>query len=156
MCCLFGVYNYSGQDVKDFETLTRSLAKQATVRGTDATGIAYVSKNKLVVQKEPLSAFEMKLKHPDGVAAVMGHTRHATQGNKRNNYNNHPFVGKCKNVSFALAHNGILYNDMTLKRKYSLPPAKVQTDSYVAVQLLKHKNVINSKSIKFMAEDHAS
>ena len=152
MCCLFGTYNYSGQDVKNYSKLTNSLAKQATIRGTDATGIAYLENYKMVIQKEPLSAFEMNLKHPDNVYAVMGHTRHATQGNKKNNYNNHPFIGKCKNASFALAHNGILYNDTTLKRKYNLPPTKVQTDSYVAVQLLKYKNVINSKSMKFMAE----
>lgn len=38
--------------------------------------------------------------------------------------------------SFALAHNGIIYDDMELKKEYRLPQSKVETDSYVAVQLL--------------------
>lgn len=153
MCCLFGAYNYSGQAVRKFSKLTNSLAEQATVRGTDATGIAYCKKNKLVIHKEPKSAFEMDFKHPDDIVAVMGHTRHATQGNEKHNFNNHPFSGICKNTNFALAHNGILSNDKELKKKYNLPKTKIETDSYVAVQLLKHKKHLNTDSIKFMAEN---
>ena len=153
MCCLFGFLNYSNKPIKDLHKLTNALARQATVRGTDATGIAYCDKNKLVIHKEPKSAYDINFKHPDSVIAISGHTRHATQGKEELNFNNHPFSGSCKNLSFALSHNGVLSNDRELKRKYHLPKTKIETDSYVAVQLLKHKRKLNADSIKFMAEN---
>lgn len=152
MCCLFGFYNYSGQAIKNLSHLTNCLAEEATIRGTDATGIAYNHKGKLVIYKEPKSAFQIDFKHPDDAVCVMGHTRHSTQGNKKKNYNNHPFPGRCKNLNFALAHNGVLTNDYELRRELHLPHTKVETDSYIAVQLLEKKKELNSNSIKFMAE----
>lgn len=152
MCCLFGFYNYGGQAIKNLSHLTNSLAEEATVRGTDATGIAYNHKGKLVIHKEPKSAFQIDFKHPDDAVCVMGHTRHSTQGNKKKNYNNHPFPGHCKNLNFALAHNGVLTNDYELRKELKLPHTKVETDSYIAVQLLEKQRELNSNSIKFMAE----
>lgn len=152
MCCLFGIYNYSGQEIKGLSNITSILAENATVRGTDATGIAYNNKDKLVIHKEAKSAYMVDLKHPDDVVCIIGHTRHATQGDKKKNYNNHPFAGSCKNLHFALAHNGILINDTELKKQYHLPKTKIATDSYVAVQLLEKKKQLNVENVKFMAE----
>ncbi len=152
MCCLFGFYNYSSNPIKDLKHLTNALSEEATVRGTDATGIAYNNKGKLVIHKEPKSAFEVNFKHSDNVVSVLGHTRHSTQGNKNKNYNNHPFSGHCKNLNFALAHNGVLTNDFLLKAELKLPKTKIETDSYIAVQLIEKKKLLNSESIKFMAE----
>lgn len=152
MCCLFGFYNYSGQSIKNLGHLTNTLAEEATARGTDATGIAYNHKGKLVIHKEPKSAFQVDFKHPDGIVSVTGHTRHSTQGNKNKNYNNHPFSGHCKNVNFALAHNGVLTNDFKLRKEWRLPNTKIETDSYIAVQLIEKKKILNSESIKFMSE----
>jgi len=152
MCCLFGFYNYSGQPIRNLSHLTNSLAAEATVRGTDATGIAYNYKGKLVIHKEPKSAFRIDFKHPEETVCVMGHTRHSTQGNKKKNYNNHPFPGHCKNLDFALAHNGVLSNDSILRKELHLPHTKIETDSYIAVQLLEKKKELNSESIKYMAQ----
>lgn len=152
MCCLFGFYNYSGQSIKDLSRLTNTLAKEATVRGTDATGIAYNHKDRLIIHKEPKSAFQVSFKHPDDIISVTGHTRHSTQGNKNKNYNNHPFSGHCKNVNFALAHNGVLTNDFKLRRELKLPSTKIETDSFIAVQLIEKKKMLDGDSIKFMAE----
>ena len=152
MCCLFGFFNYSGKDIENIEFLTNSLAEQATIRGTDATGIAYMNKNKLVIHKEPKSAYNVTFKHPDNTVCVTGHTRHATQGDEKNNYNNHPFKGSCHNLRFALCHNGILSNDYSLRNKYHLPKTKIETDSYIAVQLLERSKNLNVNSIKDMAE----
>ena len=148
MCCLFGFYNYSGDKIDSINDLTNALAVEATVRGTDATGIAFNDKNKLLIHKEGKSAFEMKLNHPNNAVCVTGHTRHATQGNKKNNFNNHPFFGKTRNANFALCHNGVLSNDTTLRKKHHLPKSKIETDSYIAVQLLEHKKYLNADSIK--------
>jgi len=78
----------------------------------------------------------------------MGHTRHSTQGDKKRNYNNHPFMGRCQNRHFALAHNGVLINEEELKRKFHLPRTQIETDSYVAVQLLQKENKLNVNNIK--------
>lgn len=152
MCGLFGFYNYSGEKIEKLNSLTQSLAREATARGMDATGIAYTQDGRLIIQKEPKSAYSMDLKHADDAACVMGHTRHATQGDKRKNYNNHPFAGTCRNMRFALAHNGILYNDEELRHRHSLPKTKIQTDSYVAVQLLEKAKKLTDKTVKNMAE----
>lgn len=152
MCCLFGFYNYSGQPIKNLGHLTNCLAEEATVRGTDATGIAYNHKGKLIINKEPKSAFQIDFKHPDDIVSVTGHTRHSTQGNKNKNYNNHPFSGHCKNVRFALAHNGVLTNDCELRKELRLPHTKIETDSFIAVQLIEKKKILGSESVKFMAE----
>ncbi|HCB95518.1 MAG: hypothetical protein ACI4DY_06320 [Monoglobaceae bacterium] len=152
MCCLFGFYNYSGQPIGNLSHLTNCLAEEATARGTDATGIAYNHKGNLIIHKEPKSAFQVNFKHPDDIVSVTGHTRHSTQGDKKKNYNNHPFSGHCKNGRFALAHNGVLINDRELRRELHLPHTKIETDSYIAVQLIEKKKMLNIESIKFMTE----
>ena len=152
MCGLFGFYNYSGKPIKDIIDLANALAEEATVRGTDATGIAYNQKGRLIIHKEPKSAFEVNFKHPEDVVCVTGHTRHSTQGDKKKNFNNHPFWGHCKNANFALCHNGVLTNDTTLRNELHLPKTKIETDSYIAVQLIEKKKILNGESIKYMAE----
>lgn len=92
-------------------------------------------------------------KHDGSAVCVTGHTRHATHGDKKKNYNNHPFAGACKNLKFALSHNGVLINDADLKKQYHLPKTKIATDSYIAVQLLEKKKQLNVDSVKFMAEN---
>ena len=151
MCGLYGFFNYGGA-IKNLSLLTNSLAEQAAVRGTDAAGIAYNDKNKLVIHKEPKASYSINFKHPDNTVCVTGHTRHATQGDKKHNYNNHPFGGSCKNLRFALCHNGVLTNDTALKEEYRLPKTKVATDSYIAVQLLEKKKQLNCETIKSMSE----
>ena len=83
----------------------------------------------------------------------MGHTRMTTQGSEKQNQNNHPFPGKAGTASFALAHNGVLHNDSALRRIHRLPGSRVQTDSYVAVQLLEKAGEISHASLAAMAEE---
>ena len=82
----------------------------------------------------------------------MGHTRMTTQGDARKNRNNHPFLGCVENKPFALAHNGVLWNDGILRRAKHLPKTRIETDSYVAVQLIEQKNALDFLSLKDMAE----
>lgn len=157
MCGLFGVYCYGkGKSQTTIKTLVESLSVGAAVRGTHATGISYLnSKREMVIDKAPESAYKFSgcSKIPFGTRVVMGHTRHTTQGSEKKNYNNHPFLGvPNKREVFALAHNGVLDNDMELKVLYNLPEQKVETDSYVAVQLVEHKKKINMESVRWMGE----
>ena len=151
MCCLFGILDY-GQtsNQKQLNKMVAVLSKACEVRGTDATGIAYNYNDRLCIFKRPLPAHRMHYRIPDGVHHIMGHTRMTTQGNERFNYNNHPFSSS--DGTFALAHNGVLYNDYRLKITEHLPETKIETDSYVAVQLIEKKRTLDTNSLKYMAE----
>ena len=60
MCCLFGFYHYGGGEIDKLSRLTNLLAENATVRGTDAAGIAYNDRGKLIIHKEAKAADRSK------------------------------------------------------------------------------------------------
>ena len=152
MCALFGWLDYKGiVSDKLLKKLTQALANAAEERGTDASGIAYVKSGKVTIYKRPKPAHKIRFNAPNGTRAVMGHTRMTTQGNEKFNYNNHPFYGHA-DVNFAFAHNGVLYNDKNLRVEKHLPQTQIETDSYVAVQLLEQQGKLDFDSLKNMAE----
>lgn len=71
---------------------------------------------------------------------------------REENYNNHPFLGYVGGQPFALAHNGVLYNDQALRQEKKLPKTKIQTDSYIALQLLEQQKALDFASLQYMAE----
>lgn len=153
MCCLFGLFDYRHNFTgRQKARILSILATECEARGTDATGIAYNSGGKLCIYKRPLPAHKMRFFLPDDVDVIMGHTRMTTQGTERKNFNNHPFRGTVQGQPFALAHNGVLNNDLDLRRTLKLPRTNIQTDSYIAVQLLEQKRALNLDSLKYMAE----
>ena len=153
MCAVFGYLDYKGKiENVILKKLIRNLSIAAEVRGTDATGISYVNHGKVVTFKKAKPAHKVKLYFPKNTRAVIGHTRMTTQGSEKYNYNNHPFEGRCGTETFALAHNGVLYNDAELKTKHHLPKTLIETDSYVAVQLLEQEKQLYAESIKKMVE----
>lgn len=153
MCCLFGLmdrsHHFSG---KERSVILNHLARASEARGTDATGIAYNSKKRMRVYKRPLAAHRLRLKVPEDATTVIGHTRLTTQGNAKFNENNHPWRCQISTGPFALAHNGVLYNDKSLRKNLALPVPKVETDSYIAVQLIEQQKALNFDSLKYMAE----
>ena len=153
MCAVFGYLDYKGKVSNAIlKKLIQNLSIAAEVRGTDATGISYVNHGKVVTFKKAKPAHKVKLYFPKNTRTVIGHTRMTTQGSEKYNYNNHPFNGRCGTETFSLAHNGVLYNDAELKAKYHLPKTPIETDSYVAVQLLEQEKQLHTESIKKMAE----
>ena len=153
MCAIFGVLDYQGKLTLPQRTgLFRALADGAQMRGTDASGVAYVHNGAIQIQKAPRPAGKMRWRIPREARYLMGHTRMTTQGAASRNYNNHPFPGKAGGLSFALAHNGVLYNDVELRRGHRLPPTRIETDSYVAAQLLEQAGELSMDSLRQMAE----
>ena len=118
------------------------LARSSEARGTDATGIAYNSRNRMRIYKRPMAAHKLRLRVPEDATTIIGHTRLTTQGNAKLNYNNHPWAGRSGQEVFALAHNGVLHNDTWLRKSLKLPKTKVETDSYIAVQLIEQKRAL--------------
>ncbi len=151
MCGLFGFSSYSHTPIEGLSILTHSLAEESAIRGTDATGIAY-SRSGIQIQKEARAADTMQFHLPPDIRSLIGHTRHSTHGSAKRNCNNHPFAGKVPGCRFALTHNGILSNDAVLRETHHLPKSKIETDSYVAVQLLEQMRELSFTSIRKMAE----
>lgn len=152
MCALFGWLDYKHiVPYKVLKKLTQALANAAEERGTDAAGISYIRDGRVTIYKRPKPAHKIHFNAPNGTTAVMGHTRLTTQGNQKFNQNNHPFYGHA-DKEFAFAHNGVLYNDVELRRTNNLPATHIETDSYVAVQLIEQQGRLDFDSLKNMAE----
>jgi glucosamine--fructose-6-phosphate aminotransferase (isomerizing) len=156
MCGLFGVLFYGKKADKSITRLVEKLGHGAAQRGAHATGISYVnSKKEMVIDKAAVSAYRFTGfdKIPLSARLIMGHTRHTTQGSEKKNYNNHPFLGTPnKKEIFTLAHNGVLDNDGELQRTLNFPKTQIETDSYVAVQLIESKGKLDIETVKYMAE----
>lgn len=153
MCCLFGLVDtklsFSG---KEKSKMLHALAAASECRGTDATGVAYCTGGRLCIYKRPIPGHQFKFYMRDDTRTGMGHTRMATQGKAAKNRNNHPFRGFIQSGEFALAHNGVLHNDRTLRRSLGLPKTRIETDSYIGVQLIEKKKTLNFDSLRNMAE----
>ena len=153
MCAVFGLLDFEGKLTPSERLMIfKALSKAAESRGTDATGVAYVQNHSIQIQKAPRPAHKMRWQIAPESRYLMGHTRMTTQGSEKRNYNNHPFLGKAGQLPFALAHNGVLFNDFELQKTRRLPKTHIETDSYVAVQLIEQSGQLSIKSLKQMAE----
>ena len=152
MCALFGFLNY-GKKVswKNMQKLVQALANASEVRVKHAAGIAYIRDTGLTIYKRPKPAHRLHFHIPEDTSAVMGHTRLTTQGDQKRNRNNHPFAGQA-GTGFALAHNGVIWNDVLLRQERHLPETPIETDSYIAVQLVESQQDLTFDSLRFMAE----
>ena len=153
MCAIYGFVKYknlvSGEKLKQ---LVKSLSIQSEERGTDASGIAYVRDGEIVIYKKPGPAHDNDFYFPPDTKILTGHNRMTTHGNAEFNCNNHPFEGKTTDGRFALCHNGILYNYKYVKRAEKLPETKIETDTYVAVQLIEKYGSLNFSTVAQMCE----
>ena len=153
MCAIYGFVNYknwvSGEKLKQ---LVKSLSVRSEERGTDASGIAYVRNGEIVIYKKPGPAHDNDFYFPADTKILTGHNRMTTHGNAEFNCNNHPFEGKTADGHFALCHNGILYNYKYVKRAEKLPETKIETDTYVAVQLIEKYGRLNFSTVAQMCE----
>ena len=152
MCALFGYLSYKNiVPYKVLKKLTQALANAAEERGTDAAGISYVQDGKVTIFKRPKPAHKIHFNAPAETKAIMGHTRLATQGDKKHNFNNQPFAGHA-DTEFAFAHNGCLWNDKELRKDGVIPNTYIDTDSYIGVQLIEKQGKLDFDSLKYMAE----
>ena len=152
MCALFGYLDYGKRTPwRVLQKLVQALANASEVRGHHASGVAYNKADALTIFKRPKPAHKLHFRISEGTAAVMGHTRLTTQGDQKFNQNNHPFRGFA-GTEFALAHNGIVYNDELLRSQLQLPDTQIETDSYIAVQLIESQHELTFDSLRYTAE----
>lgn len=154
MCCLFGLVDRANAiPSRRKSQILHALAAESESRGTDATGIAYNKNSGLTIYKRPIAGHKMRFYLPNETAVIMGHTRMTTGGSPKRNANNHPFLGKVGRTAFALAHNGILYNDYELRLTHALPKSNIETDSYVMAQLIEQAGELSFATLSAISEE---
>lgn len=143
MCGIFGFVT-SNPSKENLEMFT-DLCHLSAVRGTDSTGIAIVSKNKLIIDKEPIPSPEFikkRLPKYEGAIAksnlVIGHTRKWTQGKPNDNNNNHPVISD----NWILVHNGMC-SSMDRIKGY---PYKGEVDSEILLSYVEKHGIFEGLS----------
>lgn len=132
--CGIGAFQIVGGEC-DPAMVARVLLRLLEVRGRDASGVAWHADGQTYVHKAALSGsvFARQLDKCVGTTGIV-HTRWATQGNPRNNGNNHPIdVGGVVGV-----HNGHCSNDNELLRKCDDYKRKAQVDSEAIFAYIAH------------------
>ena len=130
------------------------------VRGTDACGIAFnTGKNRFYYMKAPKPASEFiqekiykELIEEYNPTLLIGHNRAETQGDKKDNKNNHPIVTK---TGLSLIHNGMISNDTEITKEFNLT-LDGEVDSEVIVRLIEYyiyvKGFDTTKAIRLTAQ----
>lgn len=143
MCAIFGLLdpreNFSR---KEKQRIIQTLGWEAQIRGTDATGLAWVEKSRIGIRKAPWAARRFAFRFPGEVKILMGHTRMTI-----------PSLGKLEPPPSPWPTTAYSTMTMPLRRIHRLPGSWVQTDSYVAVQLLEEAGEISHASLAAMAEE---
>lgn len=138
MCGIMG-YACFGEKRPSKEHLTEMFSLLES-RGRDASGIAFIQDNQLIVNKAPIkSSLFVKTKEWQNVKLskiMIMHTRAATQGSNKNEANNHPIFNK---LGIAIVHNGIINNDREIFSKTQKRDGEVDSEAILAVLSSKGK-----------------
>ena len=130
-----GIVGYIGKR-NAVEVLLDGLRK-LEYRGYDSSGIAIVKDKQITVEKAEgkLCNLEEKIKDLHLNSSIgIGHTRWATHG-RPSDFNAHPHTSQ--NGRFAVVHNGIVENYLTLKETYLAGEQFTsETDTEVVAHLL--------------------
>ncbi len=130
-----GIVGYIGKR-NAVEVLLDGLRK-LEYRGYDSSGIAIVKDKQITVEKAEgkLCNLEEKIKDLHLNSSIgIGHTRWATHG-RPSDFNAHPHTSQ--NGRFAVVHNGIVENYLTLKERYLAGERFTsETDTEVVAHLL--------------------
>jgi glucosamine--fructose-6-phosphate aminotransferase (isomerizing) len=137
--CGIGAFQIVEQEV-NARRLAQALLKGLTIRGRDASGIAWHDNNiqETYIQKLNVAgtSFANMLDDEIGDTAII-HTRYATQGDPKDMANNHPI-----DVSGLIGvHNGHISNDDELFRdvhRVSTYRRKAEVDSEAAFAYIQH------------------
>ena len=121
--------------------LAHHLLTQIESRGSHASGFAYIgSDGGMGVYKNPYPGSQLSLHDlPRDARAVVLHTRYATQGDRRDNRNNHPVLSTDNRI--ALVHNGVISNDYALRGGLGIKEGHGAVDSLVIPSIIAQHGV---------------
>jgi glucosamine 6-phosphate synthetase-like amidotransferase/phosphosugar isomerase protein len=132
MCGIMGYYAF-GRSLPDKNKITE-MFQLLESRGRDASGYAYIENGQLKVNKAPIKSSELikssAWKTLPLPKIMILHTRMKTQGDPKNNSNNHPIFSK---NGLAIVHNGMIYND---KEIFGKNKRDAEVDSEAILEVL--------------------
>lgn len=120
-----GIFAWAGKDVSKFSKSKFDILGIYNIdRGRDSCGVAVdgVSHKGINLNKLYTDFIKNHSLYPKKFPTVIGHTRQASAGNIVNLDNVHPFTFGITNdvASFVGCHNGTLYNEDELAKKYNV------------------------------------
>ena len=135
--CGIGGFSLSNTSKISPRKLSNAMFSELDVRGNQASGFAYQSKNASGFFKNAVAGSKLNLRSMSRQAKVaILHTRYATHGTIGDNANNHPVLSPDKNIS--LVHNGVIYNHDIVRGE--LPFKLPEVDSSVIPAMLQNFN----------------
>lgn len=169
MCGILGISFQKGCTVSSPQ-ITKYILQELFLgmesRGTNATGVAFISGDKISVLKNNVRAKEfvnskefctscwryIKTRHSvtlndsNKTISIIGHCRAKTKGSSKIRHNNHPIIAN----NIIGIHNGIIGNDEQIFRKYQILHPSFerhgQVDSEIIFRLIDHFIYIENKS----------
>lgn len=137
MCGLVG---YVGDKPADINAI-KILGMYNTTRGTDSCGISINNKVTKGVDKVAnfsnfIENFNLGTSSSHNNYTILAHTRNASQKNTKDDAEcAHPFEIKNKRGKTILigAHNGVIYNDDDLAKKYNVKQEKVDSKTLLSI-----------------------
>jgi glucosamine 6-phosphate synthetase-like amidotransferase/phosphosugar isomerase protein len=142
MCGIAGIFDVQKSKKLERVKLAKHLMLAIEQRGRHASGYAYHGKDSIMVEKADMTASDFVQAAPLFTEpfklkprSILLHTRYATQGSPRNNYNNHPIYSKISGLT--LIHNGWLTNEREVIAKFNLDKDG-EVDSETVLRLIEH------------------
>lgn len=145
--CGIGGFSLNTSSRVNARRLAHELLTLLEYRGSHASGFASFDKRgELTVAKDDVPGSQLPL---SGLARnsknVILHTRYATQGDARDNRNNHPVVSGTGNL--ALVHNGVITNDDDFRNDPRFDVVG-QVDSAVIPNVIEHDGLEGLKDLE--------
>jgi asparagine synthetase B (glutamine-hydrolysing) len=168
MCGIFGLIyiDTNKKDLTLIQKYIKLLFKLSESRGSEASGLAIKTNEKIYVYKEPISPsnyiesnkFQYLFNRVNDdyfnneklvlkPISIIGHSRLATNGGENSNLNNHPVIKS----GLVGVHNGIIVNVDDLYNEFPMISRKYEVDTEVLLDLLRYfleNNLVLPDAIK--------
>lgn len=120
--------------------LAAALLDEAEIRGTDASGFAWVRGNESgEFKKDVRGSLLSVVSIPDDAEAIILHTRAATTGEPGENANNHPVMSP--DGTIRLVHNGVIYNHKDVRDYFGPGLTIPEVDTAVMPAMLQEEGL---------------
>jgi glucosamine 6-phosphate synthetase-like amidotransferase/phosphosugar isomerase protein len=123
--------SFTPESTVNIREIARVLLREMEKRGNEATGVAcfdptserpsIITANSPIPARDFVQSRAFRRGLADTARVFIGHTRLATQGDKRNLLNNHPVLSYAtQGEQVAAVHNGMIYNDHSSFAEFDL------------------------------------
>lgn len=139
MCGIAG-YSLNKASKINARALSHALLTAIETRGRMSSGVAFPLDDNIGVYKDAVAGSNLPLRSmPRDTKTAIMHTRYATQGSPSVNDNNHPVWSPYGTI--ALVHNGVIWNDYSLRAGALSTVPMPEVDTAVIPALLEMKGL---------------